>query len=152
MPTDSNRLVKGSCLHCAGHFEFPQGAAGSRIACPHCGQETPLFSVAITLDLPSPTPATATAPATTSRAEAPPADSGQVLTRYFTGGAVQLGDRVSFRGQYATVVFISNGEQEECMSGYEDYRGYDAGVVICDDDGETTFVREGDEALQVLHH
>ena len=31
---------KGTCRHCHGSIEFPLGAAGTTIACPHCGENT----------------------------------------------------------------------------------------------------------------
>jgi hypothetical protein len=37
-----NDFIKGVCRHCAGHMEFPAAAAGQTVACPHCGQPTPL--------------------------------------------------------------------------------------------------------------
>jgi len=33
---------KGACDHCRGHIEFPATALGTRISCPHCGQQTKL--------------------------------------------------------------------------------------------------------------
>jgi hypothetical protein len=38
MSTDN--YVKGECRQCAGHLEFPAGAAGETIECPHCGRPT----------------------------------------------------------------------------------------------------------------
>jgi hypothetical protein len=39
----SNRdFMKGACRQCGGHLEFPAEAAGTTIACPHCGQATEL--------------------------------------------------------------------------------------------------------------
>jgi len=154
MPSESPKTVKGSCLHCAGHFEFEEAAAGSLIACPHCGRETPLFGLSISFDLPPAAPAPTAAPP----AAEPPGGAGSAtdsdtgVARYSSGGAVHAGDRVHYRDGYATVVFVSNGEREECAPGYEDFRGHDAGIVLCDDDGETTYVREGDEGLVVVHH
>ena len=37
-----SNFIKGVCGHCAGHLEFPADAAGQTVACPHCGQPTPL--------------------------------------------------------------------------------------------------------------
>ena len=73
------------------------------------------------------------------------------MPRYFTGGPVHVGDRVRYKGTPARVVFVSNGDQCECSPGYNDHRGQDAGVLVCDDDGETTFVREDDENLELVH-
>ena len=69
------------------------------------------------------------------------------LLQYPTGEAVHAGDRVQYKGTYATVVFLSDGETEEAAPGYEDYRGSSRGIVICDDDGVTTAVGEPDERL-----
>lgn len=33
---------KGACEYCHGHIEFPAAALGTRISCPHCGQQTKL--------------------------------------------------------------------------------------------------------------
>ena len=33
---------KGACQHCRGHIEFPPNALGTRVSCPHCGQQTEL--------------------------------------------------------------------------------------------------------------
>jgi hypothetical protein len=42
--------LKGSCVNCGNHIEFPQAMTGRAVACPHCGQSTELipgnFSVA----------------------------------------------------------------------------------------------------------
>jgi hypothetical protein len=35
--------VKCSCNICSQHLEFDQSAAGSTVACPHCGMDTVLF-------------------------------------------------------------------------------------------------------------
>ena len=35
-------LAKCCCESCGVHLEFPLAAAGTRIACPNCGQETEL--------------------------------------------------------------------------------------------------------------
>jgi hypothetical protein len=69
------------------------------------------------------------------------------LLQYISGETVHAGDRVQYRGEYANVVFVSNGEQEEFSPGYEDYTGTERGVMICDDDGSTQFVGEPDEML-----
>jgi hypothetical protein len=146
MPSEPPKLVNGSCLHCAGHFEFEESASGKTVACPHCGRETPLFSLSISFDT---VPA---APPPAPPAAEPAPQPEQEITRYFGGGPVRLGDRVRHHEGFATVVFISNGEREAYLSGYEDYSGYEAGVVICDDDGETTVLREEDPDLEMVHH
>ena len=40
----NNKFVKGECIQCAGHLEFPAHAAGEVIDCPHCGQRTKLVA------------------------------------------------------------------------------------------------------------
>jgi predicted RNA-binding Zn-ribbon protein involved in translation (DUF1610 family) len=54
---------KCACKSCQQRIEFPEEAAGSVIACPHCGAD-------MTLEIPRPAP---TAPATTAPATAAPA-------------------------------------------------------------------------------
>ena len=69
---------------------------------------------------------------------------------YITGEDVHAGDRVQHRGTFATVVFVSTGGSEEFAPGYEDYVGSDRGIMVCDDDGATTFVGEPDEMLSFV--
>ena len=69
---------------------------------------------------------------------------------YTSGEEVHAGDRVQHKGSYATVVFVSTGESEEFSPGYEDYTGSDRGVLLCDDDGGTTFVGEPDAMLEFV--
>ncbi len=66
---------------------------------------------------------------------------------YETGEEPHIGDRVQYKGSYATVVFVSDGESEEIAAGYEDYAGAPRGLVICDDDGEVISVGEPDPML-----
>ncbi len=70
--------------------------------------------------------------------------------RYISGEEVHAGDRVQYDGNYCTVVFVSDGENEEYNPGYEDYTGSDRGVMVCDDDGATQFVGEPNEMLSFL--
>jgi hypothetical protein len=37
-----DKYLKGSCKECGNHIEFPPSAAGTVVACPHCGQRTEL--------------------------------------------------------------------------------------------------------------
>ena len=69
------------------------------------------------------------------------------LLHYTSGEEVHAGDRVQRDGNFATVVFVSNGESEEFTPGYEEYTGYDRGILLCDDDGVTTFMGDPDEML-----
>ena len=66
---------------------------------------------------------------------------------YMSGEEVHAGDRVQYRAKYATVVFVSDGENEEYATGYDDYGGADRGLIVCDDDGELTTLGEPDEQL-----
>jgi hypothetical protein len=72
------------------------------------------------------------------------------LLHYLSGEEVHAGDRVQYRGNYATVVFVSNGESEEFSPGYEDYIGSNRGILLCDDDGATTLISEWDENLSFV--
>lgn len=69
------------------------------------------------------------------------------VLHYITGEEVHAGDRVQYHGDYATVVFVSNGEDEEFSPGFEDYTGSERGVMLADDDGETRFIGDPDEML-----
>jgi hypothetical protein len=69
------------------------------------------------------------------------------LLSYSSGQDVQLRDRVEYRGVFATVVFVTDGEDSEWSPGYEGYSGYDRGLVVRDDDGTLTSVQETDEQL-----
>ena len=57
------------------------------------------------------------------------------------------GDRVQYRGTFGTVVFVSDGETEEFAPGYEDYRGSERRIVVCDDDGGVQSLSEAEEDL-----
>ncbi len=70
--------------------------------------------------------------------------------RYISGEEVHAGDRVQYDGNYATVVFVSDGSAEEFAPGYEDYTGTERGVMVCDDDGGTRFIGEPNEMLCFL--
>lgn len=72
------------------------------------------------------------------------------LLHYITGEEVHAGDRVQSKGNYATVVFVSNGETEEFEPGYEEFTGSERGIMVCDDDGEVSFIGEPDELLTFL--
>ncbi|HVM49868.1 MAG TPA: hypothetical protein VMU04_17700 [Candidatus Acidoferrum sp.] len=69
---------------------------------------------------------------------------------YTTGEEVHAGDRVQYRANFATVVFVSDGETCEYSSGYEDYVGSDRGLIVCDDDGSLTTVGDADEELVLM--
>jgi hypothetical protein len=72
------------------------------------------------------------------------------LMHYISGEEVHAGDRVQYQGNYATVVFVSDGANEEFAPGYEEYTGSDRGIMVCDDDGGTQFVGEPNERLSFL--
>jgi hypothetical protein len=69
---------------------------------------------------------------------------------YSTGDPVHVGDRVQYRGTFAKVVFVTDGDESETWPGYEGYSGYDRGLVICDDDDTTTVLNETDEELVLV--
>jgi hypothetical protein len=72
-------------------------------------------------------------------------DTGQLY--YTSGDEIKIGDRIQFGGIFATVVVVSDGENYELATGYEDYAGAERGVMICDDDGTLTSVGDMDERL-----
>ena len=39
---DEQRHLKCACLNCGGRIEFPEGATGTEVPCPHCGWKTSL--------------------------------------------------------------------------------------------------------------
>jgi hypothetical protein len=150
MDSEPTASLKCSCIHCGGHLAYLSSQAGSKVACPHCGQETPLFSLSISFDLAPPTSAPpAPKPAAATVIEDPPLTS---LAHYPGGEEVHLGDRVRYKDTLGQVVFVSDGTHCQWNIGYEDYRGYDAGILVCDDDGGTDFVREDDERLELVGH
>jgi len=69
------------------------------------------------------------------------------LLHYTTGEEVQLGDRVQYDSTFATVVVVSDGENCQLASGYEDYAGAERGLMICDDDGTRNVIDDTDERL-----
>ncbi len=69
------------------------------------------------------------------------------LLYYTSGEEIQIGDRVQFNGAFATVVVVSDGETYQLAPGYEDYAGAERGVMVCDDDGETTTLEDTDPRL-----
>jgi hypothetical protein len=69
---------------------------------------------------------------------------------YTTGEEVHAGDRVQYCSNYARVVFVSDGENCEYSTGYEDYVGADRCVMICDDDGTLNTLGDPDEQLLFL--
>ena len=71
-------------------------------------------------------------------------------SRYLNGTEVHAGDRVRYKGESGQIVFVSDGEGGEFLSGYKDYHGCDAGIMFCDDSGELTFVSELNENLELL--
>jgi hypothetical protein len=84
----------------------------------------------------------------TGQSSTTPMDSGPL--QYSTGEEVHAGDRVQYEGTYATIVFMSDGDSEESLPGYEDHSGSRRGVVVCDDDGTITEVGEPDERLSFV--
>jgi hypothetical protein len=41
--SSASGYIKGACVHCAGHIEFPAAALGATVTCPHCAQHTALL-------------------------------------------------------------------------------------------------------------
>jgi hypothetical protein len=72
-------------------------------------------------------------------------DSAPLL--YTTGEEVHAGDRVQYCSNFATVVFVSDGDTYEYSSGYEDYAGSERGIMICDDDGSLNKLGDADDQL-----
>ena len=71
-------------------------------------------------------------------------------SHYFNGSEVHAGDRVRYKGESGNIVFVSDGDGGEFLSGYVDYQGCDAGIMFCDDAGELTFVSDLNENLEFL--
>jgi hypothetical protein len=69
------------------------------------------------------------------------------LLHYSSGEDIQLGDRVQYGGTFGTVVVVSDGENYQLASGYEDYSGAERGLMVCDDDGTLNSISETDEQL-----
>jgi hypothetical protein len=72
---------------------------------------------------------------------------GAELLHYSSGEDIQLGDRVQYGGTFGTVVVVSDGENYQLASGYEDYSGAERGLMVCDDDGTLNSISETDEQL-----
>jgi hypothetical protein len=72
------------------------------------------------------------------------------LLHYSSGEDIHAGDRVQYNGIYGTIVFASDGYNEEYAPGYEDYIGSASGIIIIDDDGGSTFVSAPDETLSFI--
>jgi hypothetical protein len=73
-----------------------------------------------------------------------------VLPYYLGGGEVHAGDRVRYRGELANVAFVSDGDNGEFLPGYEEYSGHESGLMLCNDDGDTTFIPEPTEDLEFV--
>jgi hypothetical protein len=71
---------------------------------------------------------------------------------YLTGREVHAGDRVRYKGVSANVVFVSDGDSGEFAPGYEDYYGSDSGIMLCDDDGDLTFINQPNEDLEFMQY
>ena len=72
------------------------------------------------------------------------------LLHYTSGEEIQIGDRVQYGGTFATVVVVSDGENYQLASGYEDNAGMERGVMICDDDGSLNTLSDTDEQLSFV--
>ena len=71
-------------------------------------------------------------------------------SHYLNGSEIHAGDRVRYKGESGDIVFVSDGDGGEFLSGYTDYHGCDAGIMFCDDAEELTFVSELNEELELL--
>jgi hypothetical protein len=80
----------------------------------------------------------------------PDSNMGSDQLYYSSGEEIHLGDRVQYRGTFATVVVISTGDAYELAPGYEDQAGCDRGVTVCDDDGVASNLSDGDDQLQFV--
>ena len=69
------------------------------------------------------------------------------LLHYSSGEEIQIGDRVQYGGSFATVVVVSDGENYQTATGYEDYAGAERGLMVCDDDGTLNTLNDTDERL-----
>jgi hypothetical protein len=69
---------------------------------------------------------------------------------YLTGEEVHAGDRVRYRGVFATVVGVSDGENGEFSPGYTEWSGTERGIVVVDDDGEVSNLSETGENLEFV--
>ena len=72
------------------------------------------------------------------------------MPSYLTGQKVHAGDRVRYKGEAATVVFVTDGEGGEFSGGYEEYFGHEAGIMLHDDNGELNFLSEPGEDLELI--
>lgn len=66
---------------------------------------------------------------------------------YSSGEEIHAGDRVLYRGNYGRVVFVTDGDSSEALPGYEDYSGYERGIIISDDDGTIESLSEANDEL-----
>lgn len=69
---------------------------------------------------------------------------------YLSGEEIHAGDRVQYGLTYGTIVFVSDGTNEEFVPGYAEYTGSDRGVMFCDDDGDTKFLESEDLSLSFV--
>jgi hypothetical protein len=72
------------------------------------------------------------------------------VLNYISGEEIHAGDRVQYKGNYATVVYVNAGGGEDYAPGYEDYIGSEPGVILCDDDGATNSIGIPDASLEFI--
>jgi uncharacterized membrane protein len=51
-PAPASKFAKGLCSYCLGQLDFPQQIEGSKITCPHCGEQTVLSAGPIRVEVP----------------------------------------------------------------------------------------------------
>lgn len=160
MDANESGFLKCSCAHCGGHLEFERAYLGLKVPCPHCGQETTLTLSVMMAAVPPPPPVAEAAPPPAPLPTPPPAPTpktgpapahGENWPRYRKGEEVRAGDRVRHKGTAAKVVFVTDGDRCEYLPGYDEYRGQDEGVVICDDDGDATSLHGENLGLELIH-
>lgn len=69
---------------------------------------------------------------------------------YLTGQEIHAGDRVRFKGNAGNIAFVSDGKGGQFASGFADYNGYEAGIMVSIDDGELMFIPQPNTELEFL--
>lgn len=69
---------------------------------------------------------------------------------YSTGQEIHAGDAIRYKKHTGTIAFVSDGQQGQFASGFADYCGFEAGIMVSNDDGELTLLSEPDEDLEFI--
>jgi hypothetical protein len=91
------KMLRGACRACGGHLEFPLGAMGDTVLCPHCGSSTLLTTTPGAIPVPPPISGTVPTVRTQGPKQAsstltpPPAKSGSFEMRLGTYWLVRIG-------------------------------------------------------------